>query len=389
MGKIILRAVTLITLIILGHALTGYAEDIIQVVAGRQKTIEVGNPVDILMSDSRVATLDYTGGTKGVLVGQSPGTTSLTLRYTGGREVTRTIQVLARDPRQVNTELKELLSPIKGLTFREAGDRPVVEGRIALPEDADLFNRVMPLFPDAINLVKVQVRQTMIGVSVKVLEADLSRTQDYKPLGSDGVGVSGSYSAGNGGLERNVAVSLTTQLLPKLEFWLGSGAAQLVADPVLTTVNRAKAHLQIGGEVPYEFSTAQGMSVEWKNYGIILTVTPEWLASEEVLLALIAEVSSPDDSRQTARGIPGMKSRRIESTVAVKNGESVVMSGLKYRENSVFRKRLPVLGYLLPFLFYQKTVREEEKELVFIVTPTMPAVIDRDDYSKLKNIRSR
>jgi pilus assembly protein CpaC len=373
---------------------TGAADEVVQVVAGRQKVIEVGSPIDILMSDSRIATLDYTSGTKGVLIGQSPGSTSLTLRYAGGREVTKTIQVIARDPKQVVDELKELLSPIKTITFRIAGDRPIIEGTIASPEEAELFNKVMLLFPDVLNMARIKARQTMIGVSVKVIETDLSKTQDFNPIGSDVASLNGTYNKANNNqtgtiIDQNIGLSLTAQLLPKIEYWLGNGTAQLVADPVVTVINKEKAHFQIGGEIPFEYSTQNGMSVEWKNYGVILTLTPEWLESDEILLALEGEVSSVDESRQTSKGVPGVKTRRINTRVAVKNGESMIISGMKYKESSVFKKRLPVLGYLLPFLFYQRSVREEEKELIIVVTPTTPAVIDNETYGKIKSMKIR
>ena len=73
--------------------------------------------------------------------------------------------------------------------------------------------------------------------------------------------------------------------------------------------------------------------------------------------------------------------------MAVKNGESLVISGMKYKETSVFKKRVPVLGHLLPFLFYQRSVRVEDRELIVLVTPATPARIDLDEYNKVKSIR--
>jgi pilus assembly protein CpaC len=365
------------------------ADEVIQVVAGQQKTIEIGQPVDILMGNSETAILDYTSGTKGVLIGRSPGLTSLTLRYQGGREVTKTIQVIARNPKQIISQLKELLKDSKSLTYRIAGAVPIIEGEISSPEEVARFEKVIPLFPDVLNLVKKKQPTMMIGVSVKVIEINLSKSHDFKPFGSDVVSLNASYQSDGRSDNRNILVTLNAQLLPKIEYWLANGMAQLVADPIITAINKEKAYFQIGGEIPYEYNTQDGKAVEWKKYGVILDIVPEWLESDEIRLDLEGEVSSVDDARQTSRGVPGIKIRKIKTTVAIKNRESIIISGIKYKESSVHKKRIPVLGHLLPFLFYQRSTKTEDKELIIIVSPTTPAKIDMDEYNKIKAIKQR
>ena len=195
------------------------ASEIIKVVSGQQKIIFIGHPVDILIADSKIVKLDYTGGNRATIIGGTPGITSLTLKYKNGKVINKTIQVIAQDPHQVIKKLQELLKGIRNINFRVAGDWPIVEGEIGSTKDLEIFQAVMNRFPQVLNLVKIKKRKMAIGIAVKIIEANLSKLQDYQPLSTDGLNLNAQYRNLKGLLQSNWEFKVNINLLPKIEYW--------------------------------------------------------------------------------------------------------------------------------------------------------------------------
>ncbi|MEA3306268.1 MAG: type II and III secretion system protein family protein, partial [Elusimicrobiota bacterium] len=85
------------------------------------------------------------------------------------------------------------------------------------------------------------------------------------------------------------------------------------------------------------------------------------------------EVSNPDYSRPVSVSgttIPSMITRQIQTEVELKNGDTLVIGGLKKSTRNISKNRVPVLGSipLIGRLFSSTDIVEEQSSLFLFVT---------------------
>ena len=109
----------------------------------------------------------------------------------------------------------------------------------------------------------------------------------------------------------------------------------------------------------------------FKEYGIRLNILePVADAAGTIRARIRTEVSSLDRS-VAAQGVPGLLSRRTETEFNLRNGETLVLSGVLQREQQSDENALPHLGELpvIGRLFRSTRFNSRESELVVFVTP--------------------
>jgi pilus assembly protein CpaC len=157
--------------------------------------------------------------------------------------------------------------------------------------------------------------------------------------------------------------------------------AQILAEPTITTLSGQKASFLSGGEFP--FPVVQGSSagltsitIQFRPYGVKLDFTPFVNGDGTILLKVAPEVSALDYSNAvTISGytIPAISTRRAETQVELRDGQSFAISGLlDHRTTDLYYKMpgigdIPVLGQL----FRSKNVNHSTVELLVLVTPTV------------------
>src|SRR5882672_653872 len=130
------------------------------------------------------------------------------------------------------------------------------------------------------------------------------------------------------------------------------GAARTLASPTLVALSGDSASFLAGGEFPVPIaksSTEQGIqiTIEWKEFGVRLHFVPTVLDSNRIRLFVAPEVSSPDNSRAVLLNgyiVPGITTRRIATTVELKDGDVLVIGGVKQREVHKITSKFPILG---------------------------------------------
>lgn len=157
-----------------------------------------------------------------------------------------------------------------------------------------------------------------------------------------------------------------------------NGFAYTLAEPSLTALSGQTATFLAGGEIPIPFRSGSGsdssVSVEFKQFGIRLGLTPTVLDDKRITLRVAPEVSEVDASLAVQSGgfsIPGLRVRRTETTVAIGDGETFVISGLVSRQTSSSIDKFPFLGDIpiLGAFFKSDRFEREDKELLMIATP--------------------
>jgi pilus assembly protein CpaC len=157
-----------------------------------------------------------------------------------------------------------------------------------------------------------------------------------------------------------------------------NGFAYTLAEPSLTAMSGQTATFLAGGEIPIPLRSGSGsdssVSVSFKEFGIRLGLAPTVLDQNRIALRVSPEVSEIDESLSVTTGgfsIPGLRVRRTETTVAVGDGETFVISGLVSRSMASSVDKFPFLGDLpiLGMFFRSTRFDKEDRELLMLATP--------------------
>ncbi len=158
-----------------------------------------------------------------------------------------------------------------------------------------------------------------------------------------------------------------------------NGILRVLAEPNVVAASGQEASFLSGGEIPVPIASsgAQGgttITIEWKEFGVKVGFLPTIVDSNVVNLRVAPEVSNLDFNNAieiSGFRIPAIRSRKAETTVELKDQETLVIGGLIMSETSKVRTRIPILGHipLLGYLFSDTQNSETESELVLIVTP--------------------
>ncbi|MBS4081716.1 MULTISPECIES: type II and III secretion system protein family protein [Pseudomonas] len=156
----------------------------------------------------------------------------------------------------------------------------------------------------------------------------------------------------------------------------GSGFAYTLARPSLVALSGQSASFLAGGEIPIPVpsSGSDTVTIEYKEFGIRLTLTPTVIDRNRVTLKVAPEVSELDYANAINIGgtpVPALTVRRTDTSVSLADGESFVISGLISTTNTSQVNKFPGLGDIpvLGAFFRDSQIKREERELLMIVTP--------------------
>jgi pilus assembly protein CpaC len=170
------------------------------------------------------------------------------------------------------------------------------------------------------------------------------------------------------------------------EFTLGAlrqnGLLKILAEPNLVALNGQTASFLAGGEFPVPVpqvaasGVAPTITVRFREFGVRLGFVPYILDGGVIRLTVAPEVSNIDQTiavTLVAGGtpVPGLNTRKAQTTVELREGQTLAMAGLLQLTLNGQTNRIPGLGDL-PILgpFFSNTSSQRiEKELVVLVTP--------------------
>lgn len=162
--------------------------------------------------------------------------------------------------------------------------------------------------------------------------------------------------------------------------------ARTLAEPNLTALNGRTATFRAGGRFPVPViaaNAADGLQgVRFEEFGVLLEFMPFILDRDRIRLNVLAEVSVRDSELGTNIGgdtdvggtnVPGLNERSFETTVELREGQTLAVAGLLQNEYVADADRVPFFGDL-PLIgraaaFDQVTSREQE--LVILITPEL------------------
>lgn len=149
----------------------------------------------------------------------------------------------------------------------------------------------------------------------------------------------------------------------------------LLASPRIAALDGQTARILIGDKLAVESTQiSSGTTVTTVTYvevGIKLEITPTVNTDGTITAIIKPEVSNKTDT--TTSGNPNIRTRQAETTLRVKNGETIVLGGLIQRQKTSDTIKFPLLGDLpLVGMFFRSTNREvHESELIILITPKL------------------
>tara|TARA_B100002049_G_C16067388_1_gene371126 strand:- start:74 stop:1387 length:1314 start_codon:yes stop_codon:yes gene_type:complete len=333
----------------------------VQVGVGQQEIVRTPGRIErVAIGDPETASVNVLSAREVLLTGNVRGNTSLLVWVAGNDQPTRFPIIVG------------------------AGDLPgvLLEGsreRLKTQVQADI--RIAEVSRSALrqigfNFISNAAGESAVGVSPPGASA-----------GADGLGNNGlSLLSSTGFQPIGDAFNLvltdsnkdTAGLLSILE---RRGLMRTLAEPSLVAMSGQTASFLAGGEFPIPVTQGGGsgvgnnaVTIEFKEFGIRLSLTPTVLEQDRIVLKVAPEVSELDfDAGVTLQGItvPGIRVRRTDTTVELGDGESFILSGLVDQNLAANVDKVPWLGDL-PFIgaFFRNTRYERRnRELIMVVTP--------------------
>ncbi len=300
----------------------------------------------------------------------------------------------------------------QGFSYRIVGTTIMVGDQSALDKPSRLETKIIRVNNIASSLLKPIIEEYLVqGESVQVRDNYIIITVDAKKVDSissmvlkldsdkipqimleaqilevnksslDNLGVSWpeNYGLGITATDANGTISYaaTYTLGTAISMLESKGKARVIAKPRIKAIHGQEAEIFIGDRIPYVELTvgaagAVAESVSYVDAGINLRILPEINShTQDIKIRIQPEVSYINGFRGKNNDIPIVRTRRVDTTVYVKNNNTVLIGGLFNSSDSdtdskfPFLSKLPLAGNLF------KTSKEiqDQTELVIAITP--------------------
>lgn len=393
----------------------------INVAVNKGVLVDFNVPIkEVRVANAEIATVAATSPMQVLVNGKSFGTTQLVVWTNDDQQQIFDVAVdLDMDRLRASLRTAAPRAEVKAASVL---DTVVLTGTVQDVEDAQRIMQIAGIYSQrVINQMRVAgVQQVLLRCTI----AEMNRSAT-KQLGfngwlagenfSDGFGLSqldginpiNIGAAAGANVTNNVPFLTGTEGIPvsgSTTLSLGFPRAQLqvfiralrenallrvLAEPNLVTVSGQEASFLAGGEYPIPVPQGgqnNAITIEYREFGVRLNFTPVVVSDGLIRLQVAPEVSELDFSNSvaiTGFAVPGLTSRRVETTVEMASGQTLAIGGLLSQETRAVSRAVPALGDIpiLGALFRSVEYRESETELVVLVTPELVAPISPDQVT--------
>ncbi len=315
-----------------------------------------------------------------------------------------------------HTEAEEIAKVVLGLVSKSStpvrmGPRSSgeVKGNVQIVTDKTTNRLIITASEEDYKIVtdiikQLDVKQRQVYVEAVVMEMSADKVRD---LGTD-LGAVFGYTSSDlglvGGLNRNPEDIIGLAQVLKggkdtsdltgfgnlgirpinarifLHALQSSPEANVLSTPQILTSDKQKAEIVVAQNVPFPGSQSQTTggnvqtTIERKDVGIILRLTPTVMENKMVKLDIYQEISSVVETASTAdveKLGPTTNKRSASTKVVVRDGQTAVIGGLIKDNVIVIKKAIPILSRIpiLGWLFKSESKRVEKTNLLIFVTP--------------------
>lgn len=370
----------------------------VQVSVNKSKVLTArGSYSELNVGNSEIADVVALSRNQLYVVGKAIGSTNIILRN-GNGDVIDVFEIsVGHDIDGLKRKIFEL-APDQQVEVRAANDSVVLSGSVDDAAQASAIGALAERFaPGKVtNMMEVAGSQQVLlevrfaevqraaikdigtQLNVRDLDADASSFLggpggEFFGAGLDDVNPVNFFAGGvalvDGG---NAQLDFIFDLLEE------KGLVRTLAEPNMVALSGDTANFLAGGEFPIPVAqSAQGnqlvITVEFKEFGVGLAFTPTVTSKDSINLEMAAEVSSIDPTVSTSLGaidIPGLKVRRTNTTVELRDGQSFAIAGLILDDLTSTMRQIPGLGSLpiIGALGRSEAFERRETELVVLIT---------------------
>ncbi len=385
---------------------------------------------NVFVADPAVADIQVKSPTIIYLVGKTVGSTTLFALDKQDQVIMNSRIEVHADTDGLQSAINQLV-PNSGIKVKAISDSVVLDGSLKSAAEGDDIRQLAARYvPDAKQLVNQMQLDAPNQINLHVRIAEVSRTVEkqfginWQNMYNNGTIAFGLMSGGTTTAASTAISSIagsntaTGAIIPNLAgtsgagfntggaaiqsgatvnnlysgFTHGSGSVNgmitalenqglinILAEPNLTAVSGQKASFLAGGEfpVPVPQSGTGGsavVTIDYKQFGVGLTFIGTILNGNRISLHVEPEVSQIDTSTEIQVAgvtVPGLSTRRAETTVELASGQSFAIGGLMQNNTTQNINKFPWLADLpiLGPLFRSEAFQRNETELVIIVTP--------------------
>lgn len=376
-----------------------------QLEVGQQKTWSLARPIQrAATANDEVVGINVVPPSGVILTAKKPGSAMVSIWDNSGRST-------PASQFQVVVTPAGIVSSGSGVQVSGSGTKLKLSGELRSLEQQSALESATREAGDkpAANVIDTTTSgfDVQVQIDVKIVEVSRSKLMASGFYWRSGYGgrasglsgpnnLSGFEQTQNAGSDPIRTISSTSGFLPRTDAfniftWSSNalavfsalesnGFAYTVAEPSLTALSGQTATFLAGGELPIPMRTGSGsdssVTVKFKEFGIRLGLAPTVLDQQRIALKVAPEVSEIDPALSVQIGgfnIPGLRVRRTETTVALGDGETFVISGLVSRDSVGTIDKFPFLGDIpvLGAFFKSNRIERNDKELLMIVTPRL------------------
>ncbi|MEY2333589.1 type II and III secretion system protein family protein [Acidithiobacillus ferrianus] len=383
----------------------------ISMYSGQVKIIPTNTIRRVAVGNGKILSVTLVDGKELLLLAEGSGETNLHLWYKNGGENAARVVIAPKDVGRAAEEISGLLEKTPNTLVHVVGDKVIIDGKNLSEEDLNRIEKLRSAYPNVINLAEKEPlrmeKVVLLDVRILKLKKDFFRSLGVnwnQSVAGPQAGIVGDFSSnpyfrmgiptgnGTGGPSANFSFpssglsdlpmkvapfatnfGVITSVASRINFALQNGDAYEIANPKLSAKSGSKepAEFLAGGQIPIPLAIGFGQtSVIFKDFGIRLKFSPVADDRNNVGLKIFTEISNIDPSI-TVGGVPGFFTSRTRAEINLKDGETLVMSGLVDHSIAKNSNKIPGLGNIpiLGYLFRSEDFRDNESDLVFLVTP--------------------
>jgi pilus assembly protein CpaC len=174
-----------------------------------------------------------------------------------------------------------------------------------------------------------------------------------------------------------------------LDALASNGSAKILEDSVVVTMSGNPASFLSGGEFAVPNTVGNnGVLVgttTFRGFGTSIIATPTVIDDDLIRLQIVPELSAINAANAVG-GVPGVDVRRVQTTVELREGQTIVLGGLFSRRQQAEVTRIPFLAEIPVIgthLFNTRQATEDETEMLIVVTPEIVRPMDAEEVPPL------
>lgn len=391
---------------------------------GQMKTLALPNIDRVAVGNSGLVSTSIMDNGELLVLAEKPGDTEIQIWLDSGEVIAHKFYIIPANTARNVAEVRSIIGRVQGLSVRQVGSNIILKGAISRSA-MEILEKVTKVYTNVINLTSAaasadlaKILQDFPHIKVRdsggklIISGDISEEDkgflaaiksSYPELvdltisgsvpmvymkvqitelsnkASESLGIqwnvnndsdSGATFTTLKNLSNSIAGGLTGNISAAISAAVSDGEAIILASPTLSASSGSEANFFSGGSFPVKLIVDGEPTIEYKDYGLSLKINPVVESNGMITTAINTELSDIDNS-VAIDGTPGLISRKTDTQVSLKPGQTFAISGLVNKNVSRDSSGLPFLSKIPLFgvLFKSKNFADSKSNLVILITP--------------------